>query len=1183
MPRTARLAWLVFASLLLPFGADLRPGTQAKTYTTYKLHLYGYCPIAADSVCGHGTEASYRRYLKDAVQELNTIWEVTGISFEPVLEHPQTVFPAGTPDYRQAACSDDPATFVNEAGLFDQWRQNVAALHPDEISVILNLAPGASCSQLPINPGQSWFEHYGVRLWAGKDDPIRLGKVMAHELGHHFCLCHIFGWNDSTSSFMDSDQTTSGDGPLDWDGDNNSFCGVFDTDPDPGFFEKRDADNDGTPDPGADQGVPPAFVEGHEWCDTLVHDGPGAVDPGSPNASYCDLACYQYADAQLTQLALPHAGPGSVPAQASIMSYHDTACAGPYVRNGVRTEALPKTPGGTVDRILWCRNTYRADLVNVCTLLAGDTDSDGICDAKDNCLLTKNTSQKNSDLDPMGDACDPDPFDDLLSQDPYSAVVDADGDAIAAIVDLDTDGDHCPNLVDQHPTRAWLSVGSHYGPGCGFGVEVTFAFEGADTDGDGWLDCQDWDDDNDGVCDRGGPYTSAKPGVPPAGCVRAPHDADPCPTMPGDTCHLQGIGTYCPPLWLLCQGLGCEQFVLVVMDMEDPDRRATFDWLRIVNHTLYVRALPGLTLSESAKVLQGALSVPPNPILGTPAGAASLASAPPRPAATAAAPATALRLEIWKRGGTTPLVVIAEYPADAVVESESRYGSYLAIALREDGSSLIDVGGTYAVGLPPEAGPPRDTDGDGWPDGVDNCLTVPNPSQRDTDADRFGDACDADLDNDRSITPLDLEAISACDGADLGVGMVLSEPGYLRGMVQPQPDPAAVARARDCAAADLDETGRVDARDLQRAEATLGMPPGPSGLTPQENLCAPGACDDGNPCTVDECEPATGRCRNPGTACDDGDPCTQDVCAAGSGACSHPPVVCDDGNPCTFDACSPADGQCVPVAAPDGTPCDDASVCTVRDACTGGQCAGTPAIACDDGNFCTQDTCVAATGTCAHAPVDCGDGNPCTADSCDPGTGICRNSPLPAGSACDDGNACTSGGQCDASAQCQPASTVTCTPDEDPCTIEACDPATGQCTSRARICAVDLPCTIATCDPAVGCVVQPDLPAFPGDLLFGPDDVTMEWPASPAGVHTNTYRGTIPAGMMGGRRLNHACFESADLSEDGEALSTDHGVPPIGEAYYYLLTAEGECGESAPGTSSAGAPRLLPSACRTPP
>jgi len=50
---------------------------------------------------------------------------------------------------------------------------------------------------------------------------------------------------------------------------------------------------------------------------------------------------------------------------------------------------------------------------------------------------------------------------------------------------------------------------------------------------------------------------------------------------------------------------------------------------------------------------------------------------------------------------------------------------------------LFDVGWT-----------PADTDGDGVPDAVDNCLQIPNLDQTDTDGDGEGDACDSDIDGD---------------------------------------------------------------------------------------------------------------------------------------------------------------------------------------------------------------------------------------------------------------------------------------------------------------------------------------------------------------------------------------------------------------------------------------------------
>ena len=53
-----------------------------------------------------------------------------------------------------------------------------------------------------------------------------------------------------------------------------------------------------------------------------------------------------------------------------------------------------------------------------------------------------------------------------------------------------------------------------------------------------------------------------------------------------------------------------------------------------------------------------------------------------------------------------------------------------------------------------ESGP--DTDGDGVPDADDNCTLASNADQIDSDADGFGNACDADLNNDNIVNFADL-------------------------------------------------------------------------------------------------------------------------------------------------------------------------------------------------------------------------------------------------------------------------------------------------------------------------------------------------------------------------------------------------------------------------------------------
>jgi hypothetical protein len=129
-------------------------------------------------------------------------------------------------------------------------------------------------------------------------------------------------------------------------------------------------------------------------------------------------------------------------------------------------------------------------------------------------------------------------------------------------------------------------------------------------------------------------------------------------------------------------------------------------------------------------------------------------------------------------------------------------------------------------------------------------------------------------------------------------------------------------------------------------------------LTDNDNCSS---CDQ--PCPTDaNC--INGQCVFPdGYPCDDGDPCTvNDV--YNSGICQGTPKNCDDGNHCTTDSCDPATGNCVNTLTP-GANCDDGNPCTVNDTCNAsGQCEGTP-INCDDGDPCTDDFCD-GTGNCVN-------------------------------------------------------------------------------------------------------------------------------------------------------------------------------------------------------------------------
>ena len=165
----------------------------------------------------------------------------------------------------------------------------------------------------------------------------------------------------------------------------------------------------------------------------------------------------------------------------------------------------------------------------------------------------------------------------------------------------------------------------------------------------------------------------------------------------------------------------------------------------------------------------------------------------------------------------------------------------------------------------------------------------------------------------------------------------------------------------------------------------------------------------------------------PVVACDDGDACTQNVCdpnAIGEAACSNPPVDCNDDNACTNDGCS--EGECTNVA-PDPTcvPCETAEDC-------------------NDGNACTTDLCVE--GICTHetpdptcvpceTAADCNDDDVCTTERCTEGvcghTAVSGCIPCQVDGDCDDGDACTSD-VCGADKSCQ----ITSIPG---CPAEICD------------------------------------------------------------------------------------------------------------------------------------------------
>jgi hypothetical protein len=158
-----------------------------------------------------------------------------------------------------------------------------------------------------------------------------------------------------------------------------------------------------------------------------------------------------------------------------------------------------------------------------------------------------------------------------------------------------------------------------------------------------------------------------------------------------------------------------------------------------------------------------------------------------------------------------------------------------------------------------------------------------------------------------------------------------------------------------------------------------------------------------------------------------------DQCDSATGLCVYFPMPCSDGNACTADSCDTATG-CVY----DPIPCDDGDACTTDSCDSATGCVYDP-ISCDDGDACTTDSCDSATG-CVNTPLPIiPDNNICTDDSCDPATGLPVYTPNTA--SCDDGAFCNGTDTC-SDGECV-HSGVPCTDPELPVCNEIddrCDP-----------------------------------------------------------------------------------------------------------------------------------------------
>jgi hypothetical protein len=112
------------------------------------------------------------------------------------------------------------------------------------------------------------------------------------------------------------------------------------------------------------------------------------------------------------------------------------------------------------------------------------------------------------------------------------------------------------------------------------------------------------------------------------------------------------------------------------------------------------------------------------------------------------------------------------------------------------------------------------------------------------------------------------------------------------------------------------------------------------------------------------------------------------------------------------------------------------------------------------------------------------------------------------------------------------------------------------------------------CAPSVNSVWEAPGPLADTVRLEGPSPAVVKWLGIEQANIFNVYRGTVGEGFA----YDHLCLEAG--SPDWS--SQDAAVPPVGTAFYYLVSGVNSCAEGDLGTASDGTPRPNPSPCTVP-
>jgi len=431
---------------------------------------------------------------------------------------------------------------------------------------------------------------------------------------------------------------------------------------------------------------------------------------------------------------------------------------------------------------------------------ASDIDGDGVGDNGDNCPGSFNPGQEDLDGDGEGDVCDLDTDNDGVPDEsdncPFIANLgqeNADGDAFGDVCDADLDGDGTPNIDDNCPLAANADQADGDGDGLGDVCDncaLDFNPGQEDSTGNGVGDvCND--EDLDGLIDAletdTGIFVSADDtGSDPLvadtdgdglgdGKEVLDYGSDPNDTdTDGDT-HLDGADN--------CVVIANTDQANEEVGDEDTSLPGTQQYGNLCDADLDSSGF--VNTADFFGYFRGCFAAVV----------------------------------------TGPDCAPSDFDGSGVVNTTDFFAYFLPAFGKAPGPGIDSEAAAWTsegaaearvLGDPLSSGLPLadlaflqvfDTDLDGVFDHTDNCSLAPNPSQLDADADGFGNACDADLNNDGAV------------GFD-DVTLILARLGT--------PHPAA----------DLNGDGAVGLDDVSAALGQVGTAPGP-GAAP---------CGDGGPC-----------------------------------------------------------------------------------------------------------------------------------------------------------------------------------------------------------------------------------------------------------------------------------------------------------------------------------------------